>query len=137
MRSLLIVKPDICKGKTGMVLSMLIDNGFKIVFTKIMQLDFKVASEFYKEHFGKPFYGQLIDFMCSDQIVVVVVEKLNCAEELRKLVGSTNPEEAAEGTIRKKFGTGLPKNAVHASDSGISSMKEIDFFFSKEEQLKW
>lgn len=116
-----------CAGK---IISMILDNNFRISAMKLIHLDKKTASEFYTEHKGKEFYEPLVDFMSSGPIVVAILEKENAVEEYRKLIGPTDPSKAPEGTIRQLFGKSVRENAVHGSDSDTSAERECNFFFS-------
>jgi len=102
---------------------------------KFIHLRLEEAKAFYVVHEGRPFFEALVSFMSSGPIVVAILEKENAVEEYRKLIGSTNPSEAAEGTIRKLFGTNIQANAVHGSDSDENAEVECNFFFSKSERF--
>lgn len=130
-KSLLMVKPKAVKdGNTGIVLQELVKNNFNIVALKKYNLTKEHANFFYDMHRERPFFQDLVDFITSGSIVAVCVQKENCIEDLRKLVGNTDPLLAEEGTIRKKIGTSKTMNAVHASDSIQNARLEINFFFS-------
>ncbi|MFW6248650.1 MAG: nucleoside-diphosphate kinase [Bacteroidota bacterium] len=118
----------------GPILTMINDAGFKIIAMKFLKLYREEAEEFYSIHKGKPFYNELVEFMTSAPVVVAVLQKENAVEDYRKLMGSTNPSGAQEGTIRKMFAESVTKNAVHGSDSDSNAVKEANFFFSKREQ---
>jgi nucleoside-diphosphate kinase len=109
--------------------------GFRIVAMKMTWLSKEKAGEFYVVHASRPFYGELVDFMSSGPITAAILEKDNAVEDFRKLIGATNPAEAADGTIRKLFATSIGENAVHGSDSNENALIEGDFFFSKLEQF--
>ena len=129
-----IIKPDAVKNKdTGLILDRVLKAGFHIVAGKLLNMSMQQAEGFYEIHKGKPFYDVLITFMSSGQCMVLALEKENAVEEWRKTIGSTNPDEAAEGTIRKDFATNVGLNAVHGSDSDENAQKEIAFFFSDGE----
>lgn len=133
-RTLTMIKPDAVKaGNIGNILQMMTDGGFKIKAMKYTQLTEKQAKEFYEVHKERPFYQELVDFMTSGPIVAAILEKDNAVEDFRKLIGATNPEEAAEGTIRKKYATSLGENAVHGSDSDENAKIEGSFHFSDDE----
>ena len=104
-------------------------NGFTIVQEKKIQIEKQEAEKFYRVHETKSFYNDLCSYLSSGPIVVMILEKENAIMANRELMGSTNPKDAAEGTIRKKFGISIDKNSVHGSDSGDNAKKEIDFFF--------
>ena len=106
-----------------------IENNFQIVKEKKVKLDKKDAELFYKVHEAKPFYNDLCNYLSSGVILVMVLEKDNAILDNRKIMGATNPIEAASGTIRKKFGISIDKNSVHGSDSKENAEKEISFFF--------
>jgi nucleoside-diphosphate kinase len=133
-RTLSIIKPDAVKAKNaGKIIEMLESNGFSIVGMKKIHLSKEQAKRFYIVHKDRPFYDSLTDFMSEGPIIVMVLEKENAIEDYRKLMGSTNPEEAEEGTIRKFYGTNIERNAVHGSDSKESASYEIGFFFNELE----
>lgn len=131
-----MIKPDATrKGNTGAILQMINAAGFRIVAMKMTKLSKEKAGEFYAVHAERPFYGELVDFMSSGPITAAILEKDNAVEDFRKLIGATNPAEAAEGTIRKLFAASIGENAVHGSDSDANASIEGDFFFSKLEQF--
>lgn len=131
-----MIKPDATKkGNTGGILQMINAAGFRIVAMKMTKLSAEKAGEFYAVHAARPFYGELVDFMSSGPITAAILEKDNAVEDFRKLIGATNPAEAAEGTIRKLFAASIGENAVHGSDSNENAVIEGDFFFSKLEQF--
>ena len=131
-----IIKPDAVKNKdTGLILDRVLKAGFHIVAGKLLNMSLQQAEGFYEIHKGKPFYDELITFMSSGQCMVLALEKENAVEEWRNTIGSTNPDEAAEGTIRKDFATNVGLNAVHGSDSDENAQKEIAFFFSESELI--
>ncbi len=131
-----IIKPFAFRdGKSGAILAKIEEAGFKISALKTIKLNKEDAGKFYAEHLGKPFFDDLTDFMSSGPIIVAVLEKENCVEDFRKLIGSTDPAEAAEGTIRKLFAIDKAHNAIHGSDSDASAERECNFFFSGRERL--
>ena len=133
-RTFSIIKPDaVERNKIGEITAMLESAGLRIVASKRIQLNHDKASEFYAVHSDKPFFNSLCDFMCSGPIVVQVLEGDNAVQRNRDVMGATNPEEASEGTIRKKFALSLEKNSVHGSDSLENAEIEISHFFSKED----
>ena len=135
-RTFTMIKPDATsKGNTGAILQMINDAGFRIVAMKMTYLSAQKAGEFYAVHKERPFYGELVEFMSSGPITAAILEKENAVEDFRKLIGATNPTEAAEGTIRKKYAASIGENAVHGSDSDENARIEGDFFFSKLEQF--
>ena len=135
-RTFTMIKPDGTKnGHTGAILAQINGAGFRIVALKMLHLSAEKAGEFYAVHRERPFYGELVDFMSSGPIAAAILEKDNAVEDFRKLIGATNPAEAAEGTIRKLYATSIGENAVHGSDSDANALIEGDFFFSKLEQF--
>jgi len=130
-----MIKPDAVRANNiGPILSMMTEAGFKIKAMKYTWLTAEKAGGFYAVHKERPFYGELVEFMSSGPIVAAVLEKDNAVADFRALIGATNPAEAAEGTIRKKFATSIGENAVHGSDSDENAIIEGDYFFSKLEQ---
>lgn len=109
--------------------------GFRIVAMKMVHLSAAKAGEFYAVHSERPFYGELVEFMSRGPITAAILEKENAVEDFRKLIGATNPAQAEEGTIRKKYATSIGENAVHGSDSDENAAIEGSFFFSKLEQF--
>lgn len=133
-RTLSIIKPDaVSKNVIGKIYSRFEDNGLKIVAAKMLQMDNAKAGGFYQEHEGRPFYDSLVEFMTSGPVMVQVLEGENAIAKHREIMGATDPEEAAEGTIRKDFAESKGKNAVHGSDSPESAAREIAYFFSDSE----
>tara|TARA_Y100000817_G_scaffold255480_1_gene208640 strand:+ start:186 stop:608 length:423 start_codon:yes stop_codon:yes gene_type:complete len=133
-RTFSIIKPDaVERNKIGEITAMLEDAGLRVVASKRIQLDQDKAAAFYGVHAEKPFFQNLCDFMCSGPIVVQVLEGENAIQKNREVMGATNPEEAAEGTIRKQFALSLEKNSVHGSDSSENAVVEINHFFNKED----
>ncbi len=129
-QTLSIIKPDAMeRSLDGEIKLMFEKDGFKIVKEKKIQLAKTEAEEFYKVHETKPFYNDLCEYLSSGPIMVMILEKENAVLANRKLMGATNPKEAEEGTIRKKFGISIDKNSVHGSDSVENAKIEIDFFF--------
>jgi nucleoside-diphosphate kinase len=131
-----MIKPDATsKGYTGAILDQIIQAGFSVKAMKWIQLSPAQAGEFYAVHKERPFYGELVEFMCSGPIVAAILEKDNAVADFRTLIGATNFKEAAEGTIRKKYATSIGENAVHGSDSDENAKIEGDFFFSGFERF--
>jgi len=131
-----MIKPDATeKGHTGGILEMINKAGYRIVAMKMIHLGKEKAGEFYAVHKERPFYGELVEFMSRGPITAVILEKENAVEDFRTLIGATNPANAEEGTIRKKYATSVGENAVHGSDSNENAAIEGDFFFSKLEQF--
>ena len=129
-QTLSIVKPDaVERNLDGEIKNMFKEKGFTIVKEKKIQIEKSEAEKFYKVHETKPFYNDLCSYLSSGPIVVMILEKDNAVFANRELMGATNPKEAAEGTIRKKYGISIDKNSVHGSDSLDNAKIEIDFFF--------
>ena len=129
-QTLSIIKPDaVERNLDGQIKEMFKINGFTIVQEKKIQIEKQEAEKFYRVHETKPFYNDLCSYLSSGPIVVMILEKENAIMANRELMGSTNPKDAAEGTIRKKFGISIDKNSVHGSDSAENAKIEIDFFF--------
>ena len=126
-RTLSIIKPNaVKKNKIGMVIALLEEGNLKVIKAKMVTLSVEEAESFYNEHKGKPFFNELVDFITSGPAVVQILEGDACITSYRSLMGATNPEEAEEGTIRKKFAESISKNAVHGSDSPESADREIE-----------
>ena len=133
-RTLSIIKPDaVGKNIIGKIYSRFETNGLRIIASKMLRLSDTVAGGFYAEHEGRPFYTALIEFMTSGPVVVQVLEGEGAIAKNRELMGATNPQEAAEGTIRADFASSIDANAVHGSDSPESAAREIAYFFSASE----
>ena len=133
-RTFSIIKPDaVERNKIGEITAMLENAGLRVVASKRLKLDQAKASQFYEVHKERPFFQSLCDFMCSGPIVVQVLEGEGAVKRNREIMGATNPEEAAEGTIRKKYALSLEKNSVHGSDSLENAKIEISHFFLEEE----
>jgi len=129
-----MIKPDAVKsGYIGAILNKITENNFKIKALKLTQLTVADAKKFYEVHSERPFYGELVEFMSSGPIVAAILEKENAVEDFRILIGATNPEQAAEGTIRKLFAKSMGENAVHGSDSDENALIEAQFHFSGRE----
>jgi len=131
-----MIKPDATEnGHTGAILEMINKAGFRIVALKMLFLSSEKAGAFYEVHKERPFYGELVEFMSRGPITAAILEKENAVEDFRKLIGATNPANAEEGTIRKRFASSVGENAVHGSDSNENAAIEGNFFFSKLEQF--
>ena len=129
-QTLSIIKPDaVERNLENEIKSMLKDKGFSILKEKKIQIEKSEAEKFYKVHETKPFYNDLCAYLSSGPIIVIVLEKNNAVIENRELMGATNPNDAEDGTIRKKYGISIDKNSVHGSDSLENAKIEIDFFF--------
>ena len=130
-RTLSIVKPDaVAKNLIGEIYSRFEKAGLSIIAAKMLQARPEQAAGFYAEHRGKPFYDALVEYMCSGPVVVQVLEGENAIQVNRQLMGATDPQQAAPGTIRADFAESIDANAVHGSDGTASAAREIDYFFS-------
>jgi len=126
-----MIKPDAVEANNiGPILAMINKAGFKIKAMKYLRLSKEQAGNFYAVHKERPFYGELVDYMCSGPIVAAVLEKNNAVADFRTLIGATDPTKADEGTIRKLFAKSIAANAVHGSDSDENAANEANFFFS-------
>ena len=135
-QTLSIIKPDaVGKNVIGKIISRFEDNGLCIVAGKLIHLTDEMASGFYAEHDGKPFFNDLKVFMTSGPVFVQVLQGENAIQKNRDLMGATNPQEAVNGTIRAEFAQSIDANAVHGSDSAESAKREIEYFFSSKEIL--
>ena len=131
-QTLSIIKPDaVERNLENEIKEMFINKGFSIIKEKKIQVEKSEAEKFYKVHESKPFYNDLCSYLSSGPIVVMVLEKENSIIANRELMGATNPKDAEEGTIRKKYGISIDKNSVHGSDSKENAKIEIDFFFKE------
>jgi nucleoside-diphosphate kinase len=131
-----MIKPDATsKGYTGAILDQIIKAGFSVKAMKWIHLSPAQAGTFYEVHKERPFYQELVDFMSSGPIVAAILEKDNAVADFRTLIGATNPAQAEEGTIRKKFAASIGENAVHGSDSDENAAIEGNFFFSGLEKF--
>ena len=129
-QTLSIIKPDaVERNLDNEIKQLFIKNGFNIFKEKKIQIEKSEAEKFYKVHETKPFYNDLCSYLSSGPIVAMILEKKNAVADNRKLMGATNPKDAEEGTIRKKYGISIDKNSVHGSDSVENAKIEIDFFF--------
>ena len=130
-QTLSIIKPDaVERSLEKEIKEIFIKNGFSIIQEKKIQIEKNEAEKFYKVHETKPFYNDLCSYLSSGPIVVMILEKINAVKSNRELMGSTNPKDAKEGSIRKKYGISIDKNSVHGSDSIENAKLEIDFFFN-------
>ncbi len=133
-KTLTMLKPDaVEKGHIGAILEQITASGFKIVAMKMVQLSQAEAESFYAVHKERPFFGELVAYMTRGPIVAAVLEKDNAVEDFRTLIGATNPEDAAEGTIRKKYADSISENAIHGSDSDENAQIEGAFHFAQKE----
>jgi nucleoside-diphosphate kinase len=130
--TLSIIKPDgVRQNVVGAVLARIEEAGFRIVAMRMIQMSKRQAEGFYAVHNARPFFGSLTDFMSSGPSIVLVLEKDNAIEDLRKLMGATDPAKAEKGTLRKDFATSVEANVIHGSDSPESAAIEIPYFFTK------
>ncbi len=129
-----IIKPNaIHKNVIGQIMTTFENNGLQIAAAKLTNIPRKQCEEFYAEHKERPFFGELVDFMTSGPVMLMVLKGENAVMRNREIMGATNPAQAAEGTLRKRFGDSMGENAVHGSDSKASAEREIAIFFKKEE----
>jgi nucleoside-diphosphate kinase len=130
-RTLTIIKPDAVRKKgIGDIIEQFEKQGFQILCLKMLEISKHQAEQFYAVHAGKPFYNSLTSFMSSGPIVALALEKENAIADLRKLMGATNPANAEEGTIRKKWASNIENNAIHGSDAEDTARFELSFFFA-------
>ena len=136
-RTFSIIKPDaVKKDATGDIIHTLSQKGFHIIGIKMLEITKDQAEGFYAVHAGKPFFNSLTDFMSSGPIVVLALEKENAIADLRELMGATNPANAKEGTIRKKWAQNIENNAIHGSDADDTARFELSYFFAGYELAK-
>ena len=135
-RTFTMIKPDAVQDNhIGAITQMMEEGGFRIVAMKKTRLTPERAGDFYSVHKERPFYNDLVSYMSKGPIVAMILEKDNAVEDFRKLIGATNPAQAEEGTIRKRFAKSIESNAVHGSDSDENAKIEGDFFFKADEQF--
>ena len=135
-RTFAIIKPDAVRnGNTGKIYDRILKADFKILCAKLLRMTVSQAEGFYAVHRERPFFNELTEFMSSGACMVLALEKDNAVNEWRKTIGTTNPDDADLGTIRKDFATNVQENAVHGSDSNENAEKEIGFFFSQSELI--
>ena len=133
-KTLSIIKPDISKiSLIGEIINVFEKKDLKVVGMKMVQLTSQQAENFYQEHQTRPFFGEMVKFMCSSPVVVMCLEGENAIKLNREIMGATNPQEAKVGTIRRTYGESIDANAVHGSDSPQAAEREINFFFKREE----
>jgi nucleoside-diphosphate kinase len=129
-RTFAIIKPDaVAKNATGPILARIEEEGFRIIGMRLLHMSRAEAEGFYAVHRERPFFGDLVAFMTSGPAVVLALEVDNAIARWREVIGATNPEEAADGTIRKEFATDIEKNAVHGSDAPETAAAEISYWF--------
>ncbi|MEM9292984.1 MAG: nucleoside-diphosphate kinase [Acidobacteriota bacterium] len=135
-KTLTIIKPDaVAAGNAGNILAQLEGEGFTVRGLRLLRLTEAQAKAFYAVHAERPFYGELVSFMTSGPVIPAVLEREDAVPYLRQVMGATNSEEAAEGTIRNRFGTNIERNAIHGSDSEENAAIEIAFFFSQADLI--
>lgn len=135
-RTFTMIKPDAVEaGHIGGIMNMITEGGFRIVAMKLTQMTVADAKKFYEVHAERPFYGELVEFMSRGPIVAAILEKENAVEDFRTLIGATNPADAAEGTIRKRYAKSIGENAVHGSDSDENAIIEGNFHFAGREMF--
>ena len=133
-RTLTIIKPDaVAAHHAGEIISKIEQGGFRILAVKVVRLTREQAEGFYYVHKGKFFFDSLVKFMTEGPVVVIALEREDAIATLRKLMGDTNPEKAPEGTIRKRFGSSIERNAIHGSDGPDTAAFELGFFFARME----
>ena len=136
-RTFTMIKPDaVGSGNIGNIIQAITDAGFQLIAMKYTQLSKEQAMEFYAVHSERPFYMELVEYMTSGPIVAAVLEKDNAVADFRALIGATDPAEAAEGTIRRRYAESKAKNAVHGSDSNENAQIESDFHFTESEKIE-
>ena len=129
-RTLAIIKPDaVAAGNIGKIITRIEEEGFNIIAMRKMQFTREDAEYFYEMHNQRPFFGELVDFMMSGPVVVLALEKEDAIRAWRDVMGATNPDEAAEGTMRKLFGASIGENATHGSDTPENAERELGFLF--------
>ncbi|MGN7178465.1 nucleoside-diphosphate kinase [Cytobacillus sp. SAFR-174] len=137
-RTFLMVKPDgVQRNLIGEIVSRFEKKGFQLVGGKLMSISQELAEEHYGEHKERPFFGELVDFITSGPVFAMVWEGENVIATARLMMGSTNPKDAAPGTIRGDFGITVGKNVIHGSDSPVSAEREIGLFFKEEEKVEY
>jgi nucleoside-diphosphate kinase len=135
-RTFSIIKPDaVAAGQAGQILAMIQGAGFKILAMRMTRLTEAQAREFYGVHSARPFFGGLVKFMTEGPIVVMALEREDAIKGLREVMGATNPANAAEGTVRKRFATDIERNCIHGSDAPDTAEQELRFFFSGADLL--
>ena len=129
-----IIKPDaVASGKAGNILSLLEENGFRLVALRMTKLSQSQAEGFYAVHRERPFYGSLVKFMTEGPVIVIALERADAVKKLREVMGATNPANAAEGTVRKLYAESIERNAIHGSDAPETAAQELAFFFNSVE----
>ena len=135
-QTLAIIKPDaVSRGLIGKILARIEEQGFRVRALRMVQLSKQTAQAFYQVHAERPFYESLTTYMSSGPVVPMLLERENAIQSLRELMGATNPEQAAAGTIRRDYGENIERNAIHGSDAAATASVEIAFFFSHFERV--
>jgi nucleoside-diphosphate kinase len=135
-QTLAIIKPDaVSRGLIGKILARVEEQGFRVRALRMVQLSKQTAQAFYQVHAGRPFYESLTTYMSSGPVVPMLLERENAIQSLRDLMGATNPQQAAPGTIRRDYGENIERNAIHGSDAAATASVEIAFFFSHFERV--
>jgi len=135
-QTLAIIKPDaVSRGLIGKILARVEEQGFRVRALRMVQLSNQTAQAFYQVHAGRPFYESLTTYMSSGPVVPILLERENAIQSLRDLMGATNPQQAAPGTIRRDYGENIERNAIHGSDAAATASVEIAFFFSHFERV--
>ncbi len=126
-----IIKPDaVATGKAGKILSLLEENGFRIVALRMTKLSQSQAEGFYAVHRERPFFGSLVKFMTEGPVIVMALEREDAVKKLREVMGATNPANAAEGTMRKLYAESIERNCIHGSDAPETAAEELKYFFN-------
>jgi nucleoside-diphosphate kinase len=135
-QTLAIIKPDaVSRGLVGKILARIEEQGFRLRALKLVHLSKQTAQQFYQVHAERPFYDSLTTYMSSGPVVPMLLERDNAIQSLRDLMGATNPQQAAPGTIRRDYGENIERNAIHGSDAAATAAVEIAFFFSDLERV--
>lgn len=135
-RTLAIIKPDaVSRGLVGKILAHIEEQGFRVRALKLVHLSKQAAQQFYQVHAERPFYDSLTTYMSSGPVVPMLLERENAIQSLRDLMGATNPQQAAPGTIRRDYGENIERNAIHGSDAAVTAAAEIAFFFNYLDQV--
>ncbi len=135
-RTLAIIKPDaVSRSVAGEILSLIEQNGFRVRGMKMLRLSRAAAEGFYAVHRGKPFFAGLVEFMTEGPVIAMALEREDAIAKWREVMGATNPANAAEGTIRRRFGTAVDRNCTHGSDAPETARAEIAWFFAETEML--
>jgi nucleoside-diphosphate kinase len=135
-RTFSIIKPDaVAAGQAGEILAMITQAGFKVLALRMTRLTEKQAEDFYAVHRERPFFGGLVKFMTEGPIIVMALEREDAVKKLREVMGATNPANAAEGTVRKRFATNIERNCIHGSDAPETAETELRFFFTTSDLL--